>query len=110
MEQIIQTDTPERHLAVTAPLYEEVHRPQFHFTARQWTEDRLNPGPLQEGWMNDLNGLVYYEGEYHLFAQRWHKAWIHAVSRNLVHWTELGVAFWEETLGSGVQSGSCVGY
>ena len=43
-----------------------------------------------------------------LFAQRWHKCWIHAVSRDLIHWTELGVAFWEEELGSGVQSGSCV--
>jgi sucrose-6-phosphate hydrolase SacC (GH32 family) len=70
--------------------------------------DRLHPGMRQEGWLNDLNGLIYYEGEYHLFAQRWNKCWIHAVSTNLVHWTELEPAFWEEELDTGVQSGTCV--
>ena len=70
--------------------------------------DRLNPRERQEGWVNDLNGLIYYEGEYHLFAQRWAKCWLHAVSRDLVHWTELEPAFWEETLDGGVQSGTCV--
>ena len=90
------------------PLYKESLRPQFHFTARQWTENRLNPVEHQEGWLNDLNGLIYYDGEYHLFAQRWATCWIHAVSRDLVHWTELQPAFWEETPGSGVQSGTCV--
>ena len=93
---------------VTEPLYQEALRPQFHFTARQWTMDRLNPGMRQEGWINDLNGLIYYEGEYHLFAQRWHKCWIHAVSKDLIHWEELEPAFWEEELDSGVQSGTCV--
>jgi len=89
-------------------LYQESHRPQFHFTARQWAMDRLHPGMRQEGWLNDLNGLIYYDGEYHLFAQRWNKCWIHAVSTNLVHWTELEPAFWEEQLDTGVQSGTCV--
>jgi len=106
--QIIQTDHPARWPLNNQPLYQEVHRPQFHFTARQWTMDRLNPGMRQEGWLNDLNGLIYYEGEYHLFAQRWNKCWIHAVSKDLVHWTELEPAFWEERLESGVQSGTCV--
>jgi sucrose-6-phosphate hydrolase SacC (GH32 family) len=83
-------------------------RPQFHFTAREWTMDRLNPGPKEEGWINDLNGLIYYDGEYHLFAQRWWKCWIHAVSRDLVHWQELEPAFWEEGSETGDQSGTCV--
>lgn len=105
---LVQTDSPERPPIETGPLYQEALRPQFHFTARQWTMNRLNPGQREEGWINDLNGLIYYEGEYHLFAQRWAKCWLHAVSKDLVHWTELEPAFWEESLGSGVQSGSCV--
>jgi hypothetical protein len=108
VDQIIQTDKPERLPVETGPLYKESLRPQFHFTARQWTMDRLNPGMQQEGWVNDLNGLIYYDGEYHLFVQRWAKCWLHAVSRDLVHWTELEPAFWEEKAGSGVQSGTCV--
>jgi len=108
VDQILQTDAPERLPLNTGPLYQESLRPQFHFTARQWTMNRLNPGTQQEGWVNDLNGLIYYDGEYHLFAQRWAKCWIHAVSQDLIHWTELAPAFWEEQPGSGVQSGTCV--
>ena len=105
---LVQTDDPVQLPVVQQPLYHESLRPQFHFTARQWTMDRLNPGPKQEGWINDLNGLIYYDGEYHLFAQRWYKCWLHAVSKDLVHWTELEPAFWEERLESGDQSGTCV--
>jgi fructan beta-fructosidase len=108
VDQIVQTDKPEQLPVATGPLYQESLRPQFHFTARQWTMDRLNPGPKQEGWLNDMNGLIYYDGEYHLFAQRWWKCWIHAVSPDLVHWTELPPAFWEEKSESGSQSGTCV--
>ena len=79
-----------------ADLYREKYRPQFHFTARQWTLRKLNPGAREEGWLNDPNGLIYFDGEYHLFAQRWNKCWIHAVSTDLVHWTELQPAFWED--------------
>ncbi len=108
VDHLVQTDHPERLPVVSEPLYRESLRPQFHFTARQWTMDRLNPQARQEGWVNDLNGLIYYDGEYHLFAQRWDKCWLHALSHDLVHWTELPPAFWEEKLESGVQSGTCV--
>ncbi len=108
VDHLVQTDKPERLPVVTEPLYHESLRPQFHFTAREWTMGRLNPGPKEEGWLNDLNGLIYYDGEYHLFAQRWWKCWIHAVSQDLVHWTELQPAFWEEKSESGAQSGTCV--
>ncbi len=89
-------------------LYHEALRPQFHITARYWNDMRISPVEHQEGWMNDLNGLIYYDGVYHLFAQRWATCWLHFTSTDLIHWTEHQPAFFEESPGSGVQSGSCV--
>ncbi len=64
-------------------LYREAFRPQFHFTPKQ-------------DWMNDPNGLVHFQGEYHLFFQHTPgslkhgpNTWGHAVSTDLVHWTQL---------------------
>ncbi|RYG62511.1 glycoside hydrolase family 32 protein, partial [bacterium] len=108
VDHILLTDAPETLPVTTQPLYRETFRPQVHFTARQWTTEKLNPGMREDGWLNDLNGMIYYDGEYHMFAQRWNKCWIHAVSKDLVHWTELEPAFWEEWLDSAVQSGTCV--
>ena len=91
-----------------AALYTEALRPQFHLTARQFTTNRLNPGMRQEGWINDLNGMIYHEGEWHVFAQRWAETWLHFVSTDLVHWTELAPGFYEQWNGEGMQSGSTV--
>ncbi len=70
--------------------YQEKHRPQFHFTP-------------QANWMNDPNGLVYYDGQWHLFYQhnpwgnQWgHMSWGHAVSRDLIHWGHMPIALYEE--------------
>ncbi|MBV9761459.1 MAG: glycoside hydrolase family 32 protein [Acidobacteriaceae bacterium] len=73
-----------------APGYDQLYRPQYHFSPR-------------ENWTNDPNGLVYFEGEYHLFFQynpfgdEWgHMSWGHAVSPDLMHWRQLPVALPEQ--------------
>lgn len=69
-----------------APTATEAWRPRYHFSPRRH-------------WMNDPNGLVFHDGEYHLYFQhnpkgsQWgHISWGHAVSTNLADWQELAVA------------------
>jgi fructan beta-fructosidase len=77
-------------------LYKESNRPQFHFTVKR-------------GWNNDINGPIFYNGQYHLFWQSfpfgliWNTGfmyWGHAVSTDLLHWQELDPALLNDSLGS----------
>lgn len=74
------------------------YRPHYHYTA-------------PKNWVNDPNGLVYLEGEYHLFYQynpfgnKWgHMSWGHAISKDLKNWETLPVALQEFDNADGSQT------
>jgi fructan beta-fructosidase len=82
--------------------YDEPHRPQFHFTP-------------PSKWMNDPNGMFYYDGEYHLSYQYYPDStvwgpmhWGHAVSKDLVRWNHLPTALYPDSLGLIFSGGTVV--
>ncbi len=89
------------NVPVVTKAYTEPHRPQVHFSP-------------QAHWMNDPNGMVYYNNTYHLFYQYYPDSsvwgpmhWGHATSKDLVHWEHQPVALYPDSLGY-IFSGSAV--
>ena len=80
---------------------ESLYRPRFHFTPKQ-------------GWMNDPNGMIFLNGQYHLFFQHYPDGtvwgpmhWGHATSSDLVQWKEQPIALYPDSIGM-IFSGSAV--
>lgn len=84
---------PKKMQAATSDYYTEMYRPQYHFST-------------PTGNLADPNGLIYFEGEYHLFHQK-NGNWAHAVSKDLLHWEHLPIALEHDSLGQAL-SGSAV--
>lgn len=80
---------------------EDLYRPNFHFSPKK-------------GWMNDPNGMFYKNGYYHLFFQYYPNSnvwgpmhWGHAISADMITWTEKPIALYPDEKGY-IFSGSAV--
>jgi fructan beta-fructosidase len=98
LEMIVQSN----EIPGAAEFYNEPLRPQFRFSQKV-------------GWNNDGNGMVYYDGEWHLYFQHnpygWNWGnmhWGHAVSEDLVHWEQLPIAIYNKRRGDWAFSGGGV--
>jgi fructan beta-fructosidase len=96
-QQVVESNIQD----TTTNSFTEDHRLQFHFTP-------------PSAWMNDPNGMVYHDGEYHLFYQHnpdstvWGPMhWGHAVSKDMIYWEHLPIALFPDSLGT-IFSGSAV--
>ena len=87
--------------SIAQSVQQEEYRPQFHFSPKAH-------------WMNDPNGMVYYNGTYHLFFQYYPDGttwgpmhWGHATTHNFLKWEEKPIALYPDSLGM-IFSGSIV--
>ena len=76
-----------------AEYYNEDYRGQYHYS-------------VKDGWGNDPNGTIYFNGKYHLFYQYYDKEawgpmhWMHATSTDLIHWEEDTIQFYPDEYGA----------
>ena len=90
------------NIITSVPIYQESDRPVFHISARR-------------GYINDPNGMVYYQGVYHVCfqhnpyqLQNGNHCWGQVASTDLVHWTELPEELYSDPLGSCISGGATV--
>ena len=78
------------------PLYAEQGRQQFHYSDKS-------------SWMNDINGLVYFDGVWHMYYQCNPNTvicntddmhWGHATSTDLLHWEQHAPALYPDDDGA----------
>ncbi len=84
--QLKENPMLRRMMASRKEMASDRYRPVYHY---------VNP----ENWMNDPNGLCFWQGRWHLFYQGYppedpRQHWGHAVSDDLVHWRDLPYAIY----------------
>lgn len=82
--------------------YQNLNRNQFHFSP-------------ESNWMNDPNGMFYYQGKYHLFYQYYPDStvwgpmhWAHAESEDMINWKHLPIGLYPDSLGYIFSGGAVV--